>query len=72
MAGIKIQNKFQTDKKHEVYINKIKTPSRHTAAQSHHNQHDSNQQFCTVPVMTRGIVVGREAHLPATSPHPDS
>jgi hypothetical protein len=56
----------------KVYFNKIKTLSRHTAAQSYHNEHDSNQQHRTVPRVTRGIVVEREADLTATSSHPES
>lgn len=42
-----------------IYFNKIKTLSRHTAAQSHHNEHHSNQQLYTVPRVTRGIIVER-------------
>ena len=51
----------------KVYLNKIKALSRHTASQSHHNQHDISQQLHTVPRVTRGIAVEREAHLPVTS-----
>ena len=48
----------------KVYFNNIRTPSRHTEAQSYPNEHESNQQHFTVPRATRGIAVEREIGKP--------
>jgi hypothetical protein len=71
MARIKIYSKFKTDKKHEVYFNKIKTLSRNTEAQSYSNE-QHNKQHCIVPRTAGEIAVEREADLPATPFHAGS